>query len=61
MDPDLRQRIARMYRRSAIVGAVTLAVCVGAILAGNHSPAVIGGAICFALFTGGQVWAGRRN
>ena len=53
--------MAKMYRRGAIVGGVTLAICVGAILAGNHSPAVIGGAICFALFVGGQIWAGRRN
>ncbi len=61
MDPDLRQRMAKMYRRGTISGAVILAICVGVILAGNHSTAVIGGAICFALYTGGQIWAGRRN
>ena len=61
MDPDLRQRMAKMYRRGAISGAVILAICVGAILAGNNSPALIGGAIIAALSTGGQIWAGRRN
>ena len=35
-DPDLRQRMAKMHRRGAIVGGVTLAICVGAILAGNR-------------------------
>jgi hypothetical protein len=49
-----------MYRVGAVIGAASLAVCIGLILGGNHSPALIGFAGCDALFTGGQIWARRR-
>jgi len=51
----------RIYRNGTVAGAIMLAICIGLILGGNHSPPLIGGAICAALYTGGQVWARRRN
>jgi hypothetical protein len=61
MDPELRQRLDRMYRNGAVVAAVVLAACVGIILGGDHSPRLMAYSFCIALFIGGQVWARRRN
>jgi hypothetical protein len=60
MDPELRQRLDRMFRNGAVVGAIVLAACIGIILGGDHSPRMIAYAFCIALFVGGQAWARGR-
>ena len=61
MDPNLRDRLDRMYRAGAIAGAIILAACLGLILGGEHSPDLIALVVGLALFVGGQIWARGRN
>jgi hypothetical protein len=60
MDPDLRRRLWTLYRNGAVVGQLVFAACIGLILGGNHSLALIGFAFCECLFAGGQLWARRQ-
>jgi hypothetical protein len=60
MPLDPRRRAQRFVRRDLVGGVIVLAICVGLVLGGNHSPPVIGAAVVGGIVVAGDSWLRRR-